>query len=247
MIDLGAVMRTILLTPAQRAEIDQATQILPPSQREEFLDALAMKLGPRPTDLSLRQAIVDILATGHVFLTDSNRSLPMNRKRKNDNAFDEHGLLKDGAVYRAGSVHLMDQKTVSRPRITDGAGRGGVNLNRPGFRIADRTISQNYKLAAAREDYETQLCDAYKGDAPPAGSYPYTAAAEGKSCTINGFPGTLVKQGNWLVCEPDEDDGTESETSDKRSVDQRMNDHETKMDSIYSALDAEIENAWRTK
>jgi hypothetical protein len=49
-----------------------------------------------------------------------------------------------------------------------------------------------------------ELVDAWK-DAPPGappGSYPYEAAKEGTACTINGAPGTLVKEGNFLVCRP---------------------------------------------
>jgi hypothetical protein len=42
------------------------------------------------------------------------------------------------------------------------------------------------------------------GNRPPdeatrrAGAYPYRAELEGTACTIDGAPGSLVKQGDWL-------------------------------------------------
>jgi hypothetical protein len=42
------------------------------------------------------------------------------------------------------------------------------------------------------------------GSIPPYGAYPYRPEAEGASCTLNGRPGRLVKEGNWLRCVPDD-------------------------------------------
>jgi hypothetical protein len=44
----------------------------------------------------------------------------------------------------------------------------------------------------------------------------------------------LVKQGNWLVCTPDDDDDS---TSDARSVDQR--------EAAYQKYDSDLRDAWR--
>ena len=41
---------------------------------------------------------------------------------------------------------------------------------------------------------------------PPPGAYPYSAAAEGAACTVNGRPGRLVRAGNSLVCQPTTED-----------------------------------------
>jgi hypothetical protein len=37
--------------------------------------------------------------------------------------------------------------------------------------------------------------------APPPARYPPSAGV-GSACTINGQPGTLVREGEWLVCKP---------------------------------------------
>ena len=54
----------------------------------------------------------------------------------------------------------------------------------------------------AHQDMMRATADAWRGDVGPPGAYPYTAAAEGGPCTINGEPGTLVREGNYLVCKP---------------------------------------------
>jgi hypothetical protein len=109
-------------------------------------------------------------------------------------------VLRDGHRYRV-RTRMMDADR--RPLITDNQGRGGVHLNRPGFRtILSDQIGMSAKERAYR-DYEKQLCDAYKADAAAPGAYPYSAAAEGAACTVDGRPGHLRKQGDALVCVPD--------------------------------------------
>jgi hypothetical protein len=164
-------------------------------------------------------------------------------RHMNDDAFDENGLLKDGHKYIA-PMRAMDHRIddAGPMRIVDGFGRGGLALNRPGFRKLNDECGDYHREKAYRA-YDQQLCDAYKQDAPPAGSYPYTAAAEGSACTVDGRPGTLVKQGNWLVCKPDEEG--ERTASDRRSVKQMTQDHQDRMESIYHQLDLELQGKWR--
>jgi hypothetical protein len=125
-----------------------------------------------------------------------------NRPNINIDDFDERGCLKDGKTYRAGPVTMMDSGPA---RVTDGFGRGGLALHRPGYRVLDDEIGARAKEQAYR-GYDRQLCDSYKQDAPPASAYPYTAAAEGASCTIDGKPGRLVREGNFLICTPTKQD-----------------------------------------
>jgi hypothetical protein len=47
-------MKTILLTPTQRAEIDRAANSLLPSMREAFLNGVARRLGSEPSDMANR-------------------------------------------------------------------------------------------------------------------------------------------------------------------------------------------------
>jgi hypothetical protein len=63
---------------------------------------------------------------------------------------------------------------------------------------------------------------------PPPGAQPYSAAAEGTSCSIDGTAGSLVRQGNWLVCRPT-----------------RSQDAATIKQAAYDAYDREMANAWR--
>jgi hypothetical protein len=98
--------------------------------------------------------------------------------------------------------------------VCDGWGRSDpVSLGIPGPRFlrAGRNTADHARLVTA--DAERQrayaemvdsMANAWKDappDAPP-GSYPYSAAKEGAACTIDGRPGTLVKEGNFLVCRP---------------------------------------------
>jgi hypothetical protein len=71
------------------------------------------------------------------------------------------------------------------------------------------------------------------------GAYPYSAAAEGQSCTINGRPGHLRKQGGGFTCVPDK--------GDRRTVDQMMRDHKAHMDKVYADYAHETANAWRKR
>jgi hypothetical protein len=83
----------------------------------------------------------------------------------------------------------------------------------------------------------------------PEGAYPLSTGP-GAQCTINGQPGTLQREGNWLVCRPTnsadeyepEEDGDQSE--DHMSVGdavQRLHDARQR---AYEAYDREQQQAW---
>lgn len=97
----------------------------------------------------------------------------------NDDAFDERGLLRDGATYRA-SVTLMDAAPAPRTdkrrpllaRIGDGT-NSPVGLNKPGWRVPSRdaeaqwprhgiSIADRQKVLDAREQYDAQLTSAWR-------------------------------------------------------------------------------------
>jgi hypothetical protein len=158
----------------------------------------------------------------------------MRRQRKEDDG----ETLRDGET---GRVRLMMRdgvpvkwrddanKYFDRPGVTvtaaDGTTRG---LHRPGHRVSPLAAADERE--AAYRLYDQQLGEAYKKhDADPAGSYPYSQAAEGTACTINGAPGVLTKQGDVLVCVP-------TETQDRLTL-----------DKIYEQFDRALSEAWRTR
>jgi hypothetical protein len=148
---------------------------------------------------------------------------PLSREQ----ALDPRGILRDGVIART-RMQMRD----SASRFTDGrsfwdANRasllvtdarafGGTEGNKPGFRILDSAVNAQDRANAYR-DYEDDLTNAWKGNfgssrgTPPPGAYPYSAAAEGTACTVNGEPGRLVKQGAWLVCTPTTKDARTSD------------------------------------
>jgi len=139
--------------------------------------------------------------------------------------FDEHGVLKDRRSLRV-PMRLMDSRA-DRDIIHDGRGNTDTVGHRPGYLVAD-TADVETPLAMA--DLEAELAVAYRRDAaPPANSYPLSAGV-GSACSINGAPGELVRQGDWLVCKPVRQDA-------RSARDERP--------AAYDAYDAELVNAWR--
>ena len=101
----------------------------------------------------------------------------------------------------------------------------GLQLHKPGFR-RDTDAAALARVQEAYAAYDAADAAAYKqtrdyseytgseprltGTGAPARAmatrrpvaYPISAG-EGSSCSIDGAAGTLVRQGNWLVCRPD--------------------------------------------
>ena len=65
-------------------------------------------------------------------------------------------------------------------------------------------LRQRYRDSRAETDKaRREMIDGMRRDAkPPVGAYPYSAAAEGGECTVNGESGTLQRRGDALVCVP---------------------------------------------
>ena len=89
----------------------------------------------------------------------------------------------------------------------------------------------------AYEDMKRQMSDAWRKDAAPSGAYPYRAAAEGTACTINGRPGTLVREGDYLVCKP-------SARQDAEPTFDAVEGARRKQEA-YDAMIKEMSEAWR--
>jgi hypothetical protein len=182
------------------------------------------------------------------------------RKRKD--------ILQDGETFR----HPMQCKDSARLRI-DGTG-DRLGMHRPGYRlpkginaVADEIMRhvEDDEIADAYEDYERDLCDAWKGDArridpdetkdpddddhdedddeledaassiTGAGSKGFKGQAEGDLCTLNGRAGTRQHRGGKLVC-------VRSGGGDAASV---AREHAKKMDALYQQRDQELRDAWK--
>jgi hypothetical protein len=88
---------------------------------------------------------------------------------------------------------------------------------------------RDYNEQTGSEPRNTGTGAPAKGSGAPAGAYPLSAG-EGTACTINGAPGTLVRQGNWLVCQP-------RSRQDAAAFDAKA--------QAYADYDREMSNAWR--
>jgi hypothetical protein len=183
-------------------------------------------------------------------------------KIKDDDAFDENGLLRDG---RHVTVPLfMKDSGKPNPDLTPAqkvaaavaATRDAMNtfdasMHRPGFRYGTPAATHTADSAAitardaAYSSYDRRQSDAWRGktkDAPPdEGGYSADDHSEGDQCmTSNGEAGTLQASDdddNWLICVANDGGGT----GDSKKTPQQIRD------AAYESYDTDITNAWRNK
>jgi hypothetical protein len=171
----------------------------------------------------------------------------MTRKRDiDDDAFDERGLLRDGAVYRV-PMHLRDslltplQRAVAEDRIARDLGLSdALAAHKPGYRLGD-SISERAKLSAY-DAMVNDMSNAWRRDSQPPGAYPLSVG-EGTVCTIDGRAGHLRKtdSGDWLECVPDQE-------SSEDAVPSRMMDAATSWRIRSAAFEDyvnDLTSAWR--
>jgi hypothetical protein len=161
--------------------------------------------------------------------------------------------LKDGSP---NPYLTATQRSIAASHTEDARARSfglqdGLQLHKPGFRrVTDAAALERTRRAYA--DYDAADAQAYKqvhdyeehtggdpnytgagapnrGSGAPAGSYPLSAG-EGTSCTIDGAPGVLKREGAWLVCQPR----------------QRQDAADAKR-AAYAQYDREMADAWRSK
>jgi hypothetical protein len=174
--------------------------------------------------------------------------------------------VRDGHQLRV-PVYLMDgaldplQRAVaaSGVRVTDAFG-GDTMGSRPGWRIGVEdgsgssidALSHHRRVsgAAMYQTYDAEISQRWRGedaDEDLAPGTPYVGA-EGQACTINGFPGRLVKgKDGELFCRPIAADSVIDNCSeeDNCTIGQVIHDHQINMARIYAEIDAEISRAWR--
>ena len=83
------------------------------------------------------------------------------RRYRDDEIFDERGLLKDGRSFRT-HLTMMDAMPRGATQITDCFGNGGVALHRPGFRVLLGDNTGMHAKAEAQRQYLEDLQNAWK-------------------------------------------------------------------------------------
>jgi hypothetical protein len=178
-----------------------------------------------------------------------------------DDALDRHGSLRDTfsmripTIFRDSKVTGAGSKAdkANSNRITDGRTDDATALHRPGFRVP--VVNDRRSVRDAYATYERSLVNAYRiGDGKQC---PVCEGAgedeDGNECERCEGTGTISKAKD----EREDDRGsrkaskhfgsTNESHHDSRTLDQVMRDHEANMSKLYSALDAELTQAWRTR
>jgi hypothetical protein len=157
-------------------------------------------------------------------------------------AFEADGkTMRDGVSMRVPFRDSVHRGTVRDARafwdqhrdellITDARAIGGASGSRLGFRVSDSPINRQ-AIADAYAAYRRDIESAWRNPPPDAafGSYPFSASAEGGPSSVNGAPGTLVREGDVLVCRPlavdaakpprpDEDEGDDDGDDARRPI-----------------------------
>jgi hypothetical protein len=143
-----------------------------------------------------------------------------------------NGVMRDGVIMRTRMMARDARTRFTDARsywdaerdnllVTDARRIGGVEGNRPGFRVLDNDFGRAAKEAAYR-DHERYLNGAYKN------AETLTDAGEGGEVG----PG-------------DENDSAEARRANSRSIERIAQDHRRNMQRIYDAHARELENAWR--
>jgi hypothetical protein len=136
----------------------------------------------------------------------------------------DDAIVADGERVRV-RLDMMDalQRDVARhagqPLVTDGTDNP-LALHRPGFRLtADMAQRQaaDVALTDCYKQYDADMSNAWRtndeGDHPLITSKRATSTAkhEGHACSIDGQRGTWVREGDRLVCKPDQQDALTAE------------------------------------
>ena len=172
---------------------------------------------------------------------------------KESDPLDERGILKDHHKVR---VSMLDAATargeIESTRFTDTGMRitdatdSPLGLHRPGFRVpagnqlrdSKRALADAYR--AYDRDRENSWVDPNSNSC--AGEQQFIGQREGDLCTRDGWPGRLRynHEGN-LECVLDHPNGS----ADHRTLDQKMEDHQLRMDEEYRAYARRKSEEWR--
>jgi len=147
-------------------------------------------------------------------------------------AFDEHGICRDGKGIRVRTAFRDSVSVGQRPHVTDSQG-GTLGLHRPGYRIesagniGDQRVRDDTRGERQRiyDEYDAAVSTAWQVSPTGFGSGELVGQREGDLCTINGFPGHLKNEKGKLQCVPD--------------------DQARSRGDAYAAYDSTMQEAWR--
>jgi hypothetical protein len=153
---------------------------------------------------------------------------------------EHHGTLPDGSKLKV-PLTMMDsvQRNIGgTPLVVDAHGNSDLYaLRRPGARYpTQRTTADVMRVVAYDEARDADEAAWSK----PNGAYPPSAGV-GTACTIDGKPGTLQPQGDWLVCRPTEANSGRSDSASHDAKPMTMDERE----ALYRQVEQRDNNAWR--
>jgi hypothetical protein len=170
------------------------------------------------------------------------------RRFSSDEAFDERGLLRDGKSFRVkmGDSLSSLQRAVAaaarnKPRITDGYGNSGLNLQRPGFRLQQaqahdtrqqQIVEDSYRAYDKRMTFAHRLHDG-ETLCSRCGGEGYINGEECEACNGEGTIDDDEQADNGgSGYGSTNEGGFDSRTVDRRSAE-------------YDAYDNQLRDAWR--
>jgi hypothetical protein len=168
-----------------------------------------------------------------------------------DDDFDERGILKDGHRLR---VPLMmadswQQDMVRRlPLATDASSDGGIDLNRPGFRVSAADGAARDAKERAYALYDEEIANAWRGESDDYWLDQITGESEfrgheiGSSCTVKSGGGKLGAEESRGTIQMVE--GRKVCVADGKRTDAMIRDSR---EAAYRAYDADLQNAWRNQ
>jgi hypothetical protein len=142
---------------------------------------------------------------------------------------------QDAVARKFGLADALQMHKPGFRRVTDAAALERVQ---EAYRAYDAADAQAYKQTrdysefSGAEPRNTGTGAPGIGRKASAGAYPYSASAEGSSCTVNGAPGRLRKVNGGLECVPDR-------RQDAATVDAKQ--------AAYDEYDRIASNAWRSR
>jgi hypothetical protein len=132
---------------------------------------------------------------------------------------DENGLVRDGKIVRVSLLDSMRARgSLGAPYVVDSRPGGPWVIDHRRAPSTAQVQDARQALQDAYAEYDARDANAWKhlangpqrdagefraGNHIPVGAYPRGPGyAEGDACTVNGAPGTLQSEGDYLVCRP---------------------------------------------
>jgi hypothetical protein len=169
------------------------------------------------------------------------------------NPFDRNGLLKNGRSFRVRTT-MMDamprdlREHSRRPLITDDAGRGGLALNRPGFRVMLDDAAGAHAKEVAYRRADAEMVEAWRNLPTDAANSRVCPECDGSGLDENSEDDCPFCGGTGVVDDDYEskaDDVASRRGNDSRSVNQIVRDHQANMARIYADHDCKLSESWR--